>query len=272
MKGPIGIFDSGFGGLTVFRKILQLLPEYDYIYLGDNARTPYGHRSFETVFNFTQEGVDFLFKEGCPLIIIACNTASAKALRNIQTFYLPKNYPTSRVLGVIRPTVEAINNYTVTKEVALWGTKGTIQSGSFVTEMKKYAPDIFLYQQACPLLVPLIENNELSGPGIDHFIQKYLDETLAQSPKIDTLLLGCTHYPILKRQIQEMVGEEIKVVSQGELLAPSLKDYLNRHPEIDDRLLKEGTIKLLTTDQCDFFDSLGEIFMQEPITSERVSL
>jgi glutamate racemase len=270
--GPIGIFDSGFGGLTIFRGIRALLPGYDYVYLGDNARTPYGNRSFDAVLRFTLEGVAHLFAQGCPLVIIACNTASAKALRSIQQQYLPAAHPDRRVLGVIRPTVEAVDEHTTSGAVALWATQGTVQSDSFAIELAKHAPRVRLTQQACPLLVPLIEAGELAGPGLEHFIRKYWGETVARAPGVDTLLLGCTHYPLIRRRIEALIPRAVKVLSQDELVAPRLADYLRRHPEIDARLSRGGGCRFRTTDASAHFDHLAEIFMGHPIASETVEL
>jgi glutamate racemase len=269
---PLGVFDSGFGGLTIFDKVLRRMPQLDYIYLGDNARTPYGNRSFETVLKFTAEGVDFLMEAGCPLVIIACNTSSAKALRSIQQRYLPKKYPDRRVLGVIRPTVEAISDSPRIKSVALWGTQGTVRSDSFALEMAKYTPGVKLVQQACPLLVPLVECGELKGPGIDYYIEKYWQQTEKLSADIDTLLLACTHYPLLKDEIIKIIPGHIGIISQDELVAPSLADYLIRHPEIDARITRGGSCRYLTTDACDHFDNLAGIFMGQDICSEKVTL
>jgi len=270
--GPIGIFDSGFGGLTVFKGIRRLLPEYDYVYLGDNARTPYGNRSFEAVLRFTLEGVAHLFGLGCPLIVIACNTASAKALRTIQQGYLRATHPDRRVLGVIRPTVEAVDEHSTSGAVALWATQGTVQSGSFAIELAKHAPRVRLTQQACPLLVPLIEAGELEGPGLDHFIRAYWERTLRQDARVDSLLLGCTHYPLIRRRIEALVAPGVKVLSQDELVAPRLADYLRRHPELESRLARDGRCRYLTTDASAHFDHLAEIFMGHPIASETVEL
>lgn len=269
---PIGIFDSGFGGLTVFRRILERLPRYDYIYLGDNARTPYGNRSFETVLKFATQGVGHLFSLGCRLVVIACNTASAKALRTIQQAWLPRNYPGLRVLGVIRPTVESIRSFTKTNHVALWATPGTVRSESFAIEIAKYAPQVKLFQQACPMLVPLVEAGELEGPGVDCYINKYWDQTRAQSPDIDTLLLGCTHYPLLMPRLKALLPEGVRVVEQGLLVAPSLEDYLKRHPEIESALTRGGACRYLTTDQCQYFDELAEVFLGRAVESEKAEI
>ncbi|MBF0363192.1 MAG: glutamate racemase [Oligoflexia bacterium] len=275
----IGIFDSGFGGLTIFKCIKELLPQYDYIYLGDNARTPYGIRSFETVYKFTTEGVDFLFKEGCRLIIIACNTSSARALRSIQQQWLTKHphyllFPHLRVLGVIRPTVENISKFTKTSEVALWATPGTVKSESFAIEIKHFAPEINLIQTPCPLLVPLVENGELYGDGVDYYINKYWQQTTTNQIEnnIDTLLLGCTHYPLLLPSIKKILPSTVKVLTQGELCSESLKDYLRRHPEMENKLSKNSSVCFYTTDQCEYFDNLAQIFMGEKISSQIIQI
>jgi glutamate racemase len=268
----IGIFDSGFGGLTIYQKICGLIPQYDYIYLGDNARTPYGNRSFNAILQFTAECVDYLFKQDCKLIIIACNTASAKALRNIQQNYLPSAYPDRRVLGIIRPSVEEIGRYSHTRTVALWATEGTVKSMSFQMEMEKFAPDVKLIQQACPLLVPLVEAGELSGDGVDYFIRKYWQDTVQQSADIDTLLLACTHYPLLFDSIRAIVPSQVRIVVQANIVAPSLQDYLKRHPEIEAALSKNGTQLFLTTDQTEGFDHLAEIFLGHSVESKKVQV
>lgn len=271
-QSPIGVFDSGFGGLTIFRRILGRLPQYDYIYLGDNARTPYGNRSFETVLKFATQGVDHLFSLGCRLIVIACNTASAKALRTIQQAWLPKHYPERRVLGVIRPTVESIKEFTRTNQVALWATPGTVCSDSFAIEIAKHAPQVALFQQACPMLVPLVEAGEMAGPGVDYFIKKYWDQTLAQSDSIDTLLLGCTHYPLLMPRLEALLPKKLRIVEQGQLVAPSLEGYLKRHPEIESALSRGGACRYLTTDRCEHFDELAVEFMGQAIASEKAEI
>jgi len=265
---PIGIFDSGFGGLTVFRSIIQQLPGHDYIYLGDTARAPYGNRSFQTIHQYTWECVQWLFSQGCPLVILACNTASSKALRTIQQKDLLNEDPAKRVLGVIRPTAEVIGNYTKKKEIGVLGTKGTVQSGSYVIEIGHFFPDVKVYQQACPLWVPLIENGEHDKPGADYFVKKYLDQVLAQSPNIDTLLLACTHYPLLQQKIKEYLPDSIRAISQGDIVAKSLVNYLQRHPEMDNSLSKNGTQKFFTTtDDTADFDHYAEIFFGEPVKS-----
>jgi glutamate racemase len=265
---PIGIFDSGFGGLTVFHSIIQQLPGYDYVYIGDTARAPYGNRSFQSIHQYTLECVQWLFKQGCPLVILACNTASAKALRTIQQHDLQNEAPSKRVLGVIRPTAEVIGNYTITKEIGVLGTKGTVQSGSYLIEIGHFFPDVKVYQQACPLWVPLIENGEHNQPGADYFVKKYLDQLLAQSPNIDTLLLACTHYPLLMEKISTYLQGKIKVISQGDIVADSLVNYLQRHPEMHNILSKTGSQRFFTTtDDTADFDHYAGIFFQAPVKS-----
>lgn len=268
----IGIFDSGYGGLTIFEKIRERLPSYNYIYLGDNARTPYGNRSFEAILKFTTECIDYLMTLDCKLIIIACNTASAKALRSIQQKVLPARYPDRRVLGIIRPSVEEIGRYSHSGSVALWATEGTVRSLSFVMEMKKIAPHIRLIQQACPILVPLVEAGELAGAGVDHFISKYWTLTSRQSDDIDTLLLACTHYPLLLPRIRAVIPEKIRILIQANLVAPSLEDYLHRHPEIESTLTRGASSEFLTTDRTDGFDQLAEVFLGHPVASQKVEL
>jgi len=270
---PIGIFDSGYGGLTVFRSIADQLPGYDYIYLGDNARAPYGNRSFNTIHQYTWECVQLLFGMGCPLVILACNTASAKALRTIQQQDLKKEDPAKRVLGVIRPTAEVIGNYTSTKEIGVLGTKGTVQSGSYLIEINNFFPDVKVYQQACPLWVPLIENGESDKPGADYFVASYLDQILAQSSNIDTILLACTHYPLLQDKIKAYLPEDIRVIAQGDIVAKSLADYFYRHPEMETRLTQNGTRQFFTTsDDTPDFDHHASIFFSEPVKSEFIPL
>jgi glutamate racemase len=272
-KQPIGIFDSGYGGLTVFRSIANLLPDYDYIYLGDNARAPYGNRSFNTIHQYTWECVQMLFDMGCPLVILACNTASAKALRTIQQRDLLNEEPYKRVLGVIRPTAEVIGNYSKSKAIGVLGTKGTVQSGSYLIEINNFFPDVKVYQQACPLWVPLIENGEYDQPGADYFVKKSLDQVLAQSDMIDTLLLACTHYPLLMKKMQEYLPGHIKVVPQGDIVAASLKDYLERHPEMERRLSTGKVQQFFTTsDDTMDFDHHASIFFGEEVKSEFIPL
>jgi len=268
----IGIFDSGYGGLSIFRGIEKMLPDYDYIYLGDNARTPYGSRSFETILSFTTECVEFLFHEDCHLIIIACNTASAKALRSIQQLYLPDRFPERRVLGVIRPSVEQLCRHTRSQAVAAWATEGTVRSMSYVLELEKLAPGTLLVQQACPMLVPLVEAGELEGPPVEYFVDKYWRETERSASDIDTLLLACTHYPLLAGTIRRRVPNSIRVLVQSDFVAPSLQDYLRRHAEHDRRLSRGATRRFLTTDRSEAFDRLAAIFLGYEICSERVDL
>jgi glutamate racemase len=273
MNQPIGIFDSGIGGLTVFRSIAEQLPGYDYIYLGDNSRAPYGNRSFNTIHQYTWECVQWLFKQGCPLIILACNTASAKALRTIQQKDMQGMDPSKRVLGVIRPTAEVIGNYSSTKEIGVLGTTGTVQSGSYLLEIQKFFPDLKVYQQACPLWVPLVESGEYEKPGSDYFVQEYLDQIMAQSTNIDTLLLACTHYPLLQDKIKAHLPANVKVIAQGDIVANSLVDYMQRHPELEQKISKEGTRKFYTTtDDTTDFDHHASRFFSAPVMSEFVSV
>lgn len=270
--GPIGIFDSGYGGLTVFDKIREAMPDYDYIYLGDNARTPYGPRSFEVVYRFTRQAVEKLFSEGCQLVILACNTASAKALRTIQQRDLPEWDPARRVLGVIRPTVELMDRISVTKHIGILGTSGTISSHSYVMEIEKMFPHITVTGEACPMWVPLVENNEFSSPGSDYFVKKHLDHILSVDPQIDTLVLGCTHYPLLATKIKQYLPAGINVLSQGEYVAESLKDYLKRHPEMDRKLTRHGVCRFLTTESADKFSEAASVFLNSPIEVEQISI
>jgi glutamate racemase len=269
---PIGVFDSGYGGLTVLKEIVTQLPQYDYLYLGDNARAPYGTRSFETVYHYTLQCVEWFFKQGCPLVILACNTASAKALRTIQQNDLPKIDATKRVLGVIRPTTETIGNYTKSNQVGILGTNGTVQSNSYPIEINKFYPGIKVYQHACPVWVPLVENNEFNSPGADYFIKKDIDTLLSQSSDIDTILLACTHYPLLIDKIKQFVPEGMTIVSQGEIVAKSLKDYLSRHPEIEEKCSKSGKLSFYTTDSTEDFDDHAAIFFGKPVKSSHLEL
>ena len=268
--GPIGVFDSGYGGLTILSKIREALPEYDYIYLGDNARTPYGTRSFEIVYEFTLQAVNKLFEMGCHLVILACNTASAKALRTIQMNDLPNIDPDRRVLGVIRPTAECIGSMTQTRHVGILATAGTIKSESYPLEVHKLFEDIKVSGEACPMWVPLVENNEANGEGADFFIRKYIDNLLAKDRQIDTLVLGCTHYPILLPKIQKFIPQGVKVVAQGEYVATSLKDYLHRHPEM--KCTREGKCRFYTTEAEDKFIESASMFLNENITVQRITL
>lgn len=272
MPGPIGIFDSGYGGLTIFDKIRKLMPEYDYIYLGDNARAPYGTRSFEVVYQFTRQAVSFLFEEGCQLIILACNTASAKALRTIQQTDLPRWDATRRVLGVIRPTVELVDRVSRSKHVGILGTSGTIASNSYTIEIAKMFPHIQVTGEACPMWVPLVENNEFNSPGADYFVEKHINHILSLDPLIDTLVLGCTHYPLLIDKIRKFLPAGVTLLSQGKYVADSLQDYLRRHPEMDRKLTKGGTCRFMTTESAEKFSEAASIFLNHPIQVSHIVL
>lgn len=271
-EGPIGIFDSGYGGLTILDKIQQLMPEYDYLYLGDNARAPYGPRSFDIVYEFTLQAVSKLFEKGCRLVILACNTASAKALRSIQVNDLPRIDPERRVLGVIRPTVECIGALTKSRHVGILATSGTVKSDSYPLEIHKLFPDITVSSQSCPMWVPLVENNEYHTLGADYFVQQYIEDLLFKDHKIDTVILGCTHYPLLLPKIKRFIPDKITIVSQGEYVASSLKDYLIRHTDIDSRCTKKGTCHFLTTESETEFATSASLFLNRNITAERVIL
>lgn len=270
---PIGIFDSGYGGLTVFKEIAARLPQYDYIYLGDNARTPYGTRSFETVYQYTLEAVNWFFNRGCPLVVLACNTASAKALRSIQQQDLPyMEDPTKRILGVIRPTTEIVGTFTKSNKVGVMATNGTVSSGSYPIEIHKFWPQVQVFQQACPMWVPLVENNEYNNPGSDYFINKYVQELLQQDAGIDTILLACTHYPLLKNSIEKVLPNGINLLSQGEIVADSLQDYLHRHSEMESRISKHGNAAFYTTDNTADFNEKATLFYGKPIQSLQARL
>lgn len=269
---PIGIFDSGYGGLTVMKEIVNTLPQYDYVYLGDNARAPYGPRDFDTVYKYTWQAVQWFFERGCPLVILACNTASAKALRTIQQNHLAQQYPEKRVLGVIRPTSEVIGQYTQTGHIGILGTTGTVQSGSYLLEIKKFFPDLKVCQEACPMWVPLVESGDANSEGAGFFIKENLEHILAADAEIDTLLLACTHYPLLEHRIRAYLPNKIKIVSQGDIVAHSLADYLNRHPEIADQCSKNGSKLFYTTGDIHDFNSHGSDFFGQIISSEKVSL
>lgn len=270
--GPIGVFDSGYGGLTILNKIREALPEYDYIYLGDNARTPYGTRSFEIVYEFTLQAVSKLFEQGCHLVILACNTASAKALRSIQMNDLPGMDPERRVLGVIRPTVECIGEMTRSRHIGLLATAGTIKSESYPMEVHKLFPDIEVNGVACPMWVPLVENNEAQSDGADYFIRKYIDQLLKKDAQIDTVILGCTHYPLLLPKIRKYIPDSIRVIAQGEYVAESLKDYLHRHPEVDAKCTKNGSCVFYTTEAEEKFIESASAFLNQQIDVKRISL
>ncbi len=268
---PIGIFDSGYGGLTVMKEIVSKLPQYDYIYLGDNARSPYGNRSFETVYNYTLESVKWFFEKGCSLVILACNTSSAKALRTIQQNDLPKLDPNKRVLGVIRPTAEIIGNFSESKNVGVLATKGTVSSESYPMEIAKFFPDLKVYQHACPMWVPLVENDEQESHGADYFIKNDIREIFEKGPNIDVILLACTHYPLLKKKIDEWLPIGVKLLSQGEIVATGLADYLIRHPEIESRCSKLGGRKFYTTDSATTFNEQASRFYGELISASQIT-
>lgn len=270
--GPVGVFDSGYGGLTVLKEIVQKLPQYDYIYLGDNSRAPYGNRSFETVYHYTLQCVKWLFSKGCPLVILACNTASAKALRTIQQHDLPYLDASKRVLGVIRPTSEIIGKFTKNNKVGILATKGTVQSQSYVIEIHKFFPSVHVEQEACPMWVPLVENKEHEGNGANYFVKKNIGELLRKDRDIDTILLACTHYPLLKKKIEEYVPVDVNIISQGEIVADSLVDYLTRHPEMERRLSRYTHRDFYTTDDTISFDEHAETFFGERVHSKHIDL
>ena len=272
IKGPIGVFDSGYGGLTILKEIRKLLPEYDFMYLGDNARTPYGTRSFEVVYEFTLQAVIRLFELGCPLVILACNTASAKALRSIQQNDLPYLDNSRRVLGVIRPTAESIGEVTVSRHVGILATSGTIKSESYPMEIKKLYPDIKVTGVACPMWVPLVENKEFDSDGADFFVKKYINELLEKDNQIDTIVLGCTHYPLLIDKIREFTPDGIRIITQGEYVADSLKDYLKRHNEINSRCTKGGNCHFLTTESVEKFKESASIVLHEDVSVMSITL
>lgn len=271
-QNPIGIFDSGFGGLTVMKEIVNKLPDYDYLYLGDNARSPYGTRSFETVYQYTLESVKWFFNQGCSLVILACNTASAKALRTIQQNDLPTFASEKRVLGVIRPTAEVIGSYSETNAVGILATSGTVSSESYPMEIAKFFPELKVYQEGCPLWVPLVENGEHENNGADYFVKKNLHSIFEKGVDIDVLLLGCTHYPLLKEKIKEYLPVAVKLISQGEIVAKSLADYLHRHPEIEQWCSKNGSRKFYTTDSVEEFDNKASVFYGQAIKSTHANL
>lgn len=270
--GPIGIFDSGYGGLTILSEIQKHMPQYDYCYLGDNSRAPYGSRSFDVVYKFTLQAVEALFGMGCNLIILACNTASAKALRSIQQQDLPLIDPEKRVLGVIRPTVEVIGDLTRSRHVGILGTTGTIQSKSYPIEINKLFPDIKVTGEACPMWVPLVENGEHETKGAKYFIKKNLHNLFIKDPLIDTLILGCTHYPLLTSSIRRYVPNGTRLISQGELVAHSLENYLQRHPSMEEACTKGGNTRYFTTEYPKKFSETASIFLKKEIEVERIEL
>ncbi len=272
VNAPIGVFDSGYGGLTILKELESSLPNYDYLYLGDNARAPYGSRSFDTVYQYTLEAVKWLFEQGCPLVILACNTASAKALRNIQQKDLPGMEPYRRVLGVIRPTAEVAGNLTQSQHVGILGTTGTISSHSYMLEINKFFPSVKVTQEACPMWVPLVENNEYNKPGADYFVQQHIENLLQKDPDIDTLFLACTHYPLLLDKIRKYIPEGIRVFDQGKIVADSLMDYLARHPEMKNRLSANASRIFATTDHVAAFESQASAFYGKAINATRIDL
>lgn len=270
--GPIGIFDSGYGGLTILHGIRQLLPQYDYLYLGDNARAPYGTRSFDVVYEFTRQAVVRLFEMGCHLVILGCNTASAKALRTIQQNDLPKLDANRRVLGIIRPTAEIIGSITHSRHVGIFATEGTIKSESYNLEIHKFFPDIIVNGVACPFWVPLVEYNEADSPGADYFVKKRIDQLMRLDADIDTIILGCTHYPLLLPKIHKYIPRGIRIISQGEYVADSLQNYFHRHPEIEQRCTQGGQVHYLTTENPEKFKEQAQIFLHEPVEVENITL
>lgn len=270
--GPIGIFDSGYGGLTILHGIRQTLPQYDYIYLGDNARAPYGPRSFDVVYEFTRQAVERLFSMGCQLVILGCNTASAKALRSIQENDLPRWDNKRRVLGVIRPTAEIIGNITRNNHVGLFATEGTVKSQSYDMEIQKLWPDIKVTGQACPFWVALVEYNEADSPGADYFVKKRIDQLLKKDPDIDSIILGCTHFPLLMPKILRYTPPGITIVPQGEYVASKLQDYLKRHPEMEERITRGGDVSYFTTENTTKFMESASIFLHEKVEATHIEL
>ena len=271
-EGPIGVFDSGYGGLTVLKELRKRLPQYDYLYLGDNARAPYGSRSFDVVYEYTKQAVEELFSRGCSLVIVACNTASAKALRTIQQNDLPNLDKDKRVLGVIRPSTEEIGTFSTSGHIGIVATEGTVRSNSYELELAKTFPNLVVTQKACPMWVPLIENDEYTNKGAEYFIKRDIDELLKMDQQIDAILLGCTHYPIIESLIAAQVPSYIKIISQGPLVAQKLEDYLNRHPEMEERCSKGGEVSFLTTERASVFDEKAVRFFEEPIESIHIRL
>lgn len=270
--GPIGIFDSGYGGLTILNGIRRLLPRYDFLYLGDNARAPYGPRSFDVVYEFTRQAVVKLFQEGCQLVILGCNTASAKALRTIQQNDLPRIDTRRRVLGIIRPTAEVIGSLTGSRHVGVLATEGTIKSESYALEIKKLFPDIVVSGVACPFWVPLVEYNEADSPGADYFVKKRIDQLMAADPAIDAIILGCTHYPLLMPKIRKYAPAHVRIIAQGDYVAGSLQEYFRRHPEMEVLCSKQGTVRYLTTENPDKFRESAQLFLHEHVEVETITL
>lgn len=272
MQGPIGVFDSGYGGLTILKELVKQLPQYDYLYLGDNARAPYGTRSFDTVYHYTLECVEALFAKGCHLVVLACNTASAKALRNIQQLDLPHIAPDKRVLGVIRPTTEVIGTFTESQHIGIFATAGTVASESYLVEIEKFFPKANVHQEACPMWVPLIENGEFDSDGADYFVKKHIEHLLGQAPNIDAVLLGCTHYPLLIKKIRQFLPAHIRIVNQAEIVATSLADYLHRHPEMEAKCAKNSQRIFYTTDSTEAFDRQSAVFFGQEVKSLHLDL
>lgn len=270
--GPIGVFDSGYGGLTIYNEIQKLLPQYDYLYLGDNARTPYGTRSFDVVCEFTRQAVRYLFQQGCQLVILACNTASAKALRTIQQADLPALDPNRRVLGIIRPTVEHVGEVTKSGHVGVLATEGTIKSHSYPLEIRKLYPEIEVVGESCPMWVPLVETNEYESEGADFFVKRHIDNLLARDPEIDTIILGCTHYPILMEKIRKYTPDGITLLTQGAAVAASLAEYLQRHPEMEHLCTKGGKTVFCTTEADGKFGNQASLFLNYPVEVKNVTL
>ncbi len=270
--GAIGVFDSGYGGLTILQEIRQAMPDYDYIYLGDNARAPYGTRSFDIVYRFTLEAVKYLFEQGCHLVILACNTASAKALRSIQQNDLPLIDPNRRVLGVIRPTVEKIGEISRNGNIGIFGTPGTVQSQSYDMEIAKLHPDFHTYSQGCPMWVPLVENREADKPGADYFVKQEVNNLFNKQSDIDTVILACTHYPLLYKKIRQYVPESAEVIKQGEIIADSLVDYMKRHPEMEQKCSHGGTCQYLTTENADKFNEMASLFLNQSVIGNHIDL
>lgn len=267
----IGVFDSGFGGLTILRDLQKVLPQYDYLYLGDNARAPYGSRSFETIYRYTLQAVRELFSRGCPLVILACNTASARALRSIQQQVLPFEFPDRRVLGIIRPTAEEIGHVSKTGHIGIFATAGTVSSGSYPIEINHFYPELKVTQHACPMWVPLVEYGERESDGARYFVKKEVEAVLREDPEIDTILLACTHYPLLEKAIRESTPPGVNLVFQGSIVADKTVDYLKRHPEIENRLAKNGKTSFLTTDTAEFFEKGAFFFGMQDISAESLT-
>ena len=270
--GPIGIFDSGYGGLTILHGIRQLMPQYDFMYLGDNARAPYGSRSFDVVYEFTRQAVERLFRMGCHLVILGCNTASAKALRTIQQKDIPRLDPHRRVLGIIRPTAEIIGSVTKKRHVGIFATEGTIKSKSYTMEIQKLFPDIVVSGVACPFWVPLVEYNEADSPGADYFVKKRVEQLMEKDSEIDTIILGCTHYPMLLPKIRKYVPDSVHIIPQGDYVAGSLQKYFMRHPEMEAKCTTGGNVRYLTTENPDKFRESAQLFLHEQVEVENITL